>query len=155
MCGNISYPLSIAAKRLPNGAGVSLPARMTPGASGFDLSAACETDVVLESLQRAAIPTGFCFEIPPGLEVQVRPRSGLALKQGLTVLNTPGTIDSDYRGEVKVILINLSDKPATIKRGDRIAQAVIAEVVQNVSFAEQENISETSRNAGGFGHTGV
>jgi dUTP pyrophosphatase len=155
MCGNSSNPLSISVKRLPNSAGVLLPMRMTPGASGFDLGAACESEIVLAPLQRAAIPTGFCFEIPLGLEVQVRPRSGLALKQGLTVLNTPGTIDSDYRGEVKVILINLSDKPAAIKRGDRIAQAVVAEVVLNVDFSEQNEISETKRSSGGFGHTGV
>jgi dUTP pyrophosphatase len=155
MRGDNPLPQEIPVKRLPHSAGVLLPVRMTAGASGFDLSAACETDIVLRPLQRAAVPTGFCFEIPPGYEVQVRPRSGLALKQGITVLNTPGTIDSDYRGEVKVILVNLSDTAVTIKRGDRIAQAVVAEVVQNVSFIEQDEISETHRSSGGFGHTGT
>ncbi|MDD5674160.1 MAG: dUTP diphosphatase [Chitinivibrionales bacterium] len=150
-----SHPQTILVKRLAHGAGIALPVRMTAGASGFDLAAATEADVVLQPLQRAAVPTGFCFEIPAGLEVQIRPRSGLALKQGVTVLNTPGTIDSDYRGEVKVILVNLSDAAVTIKRGDRIAQAVPAQVVQQISFKEESQISETHRSSGGFGHTGI
>jgi dUTP pyrophosphatase len=100
------------------------------------------------------IPTGFCFDIPDGYEIQVRPRSGLALKHGVTLLNTPGTIDADYRGEVKIILINHGSDPFTIKRGDRIAQLVPARVAKDVLFTEDNTISETSRGSGGFGHTG-
>jgi dUTP pyrophosphatase len=125
---------------------------MTPGSSGSDVYAA--VDAVIDPGKRELIPTGFCFDIPEGLEIQVRPRSGLAWKNGVTVLNTPGTIDADYRGEVKIILINLGDTPFTIKRGDRIAQLVPAKVAYGVSFTECEEISETSRGSGGFGHTG-
>jgi dUTP pyrophosphatase len=114
-----------------------------------------ETDVVLEPAGRALVPTGFCFEIPQGYEVQVRSRSGLAVKHGVFVLNSPGTIDSDYRGEVKVILANTGSAPFAIKRGDRIAQLVVAPVANNVDFAESESISATKRGAGGFGHTGI
>lgn len=128
---------------------------MTKGSSGCDVCAAVETDVVLQPGGRALVPTGFCFEIPQGYEVQVRSRSGLAVKHGVFVLNSPGTIDSDYRGEVKVILANTGSAPFTIKRGDRIAQLVVAPVASDVDFAESENISETRRGAGGFGHTGV
>jgi dUTP pyrophosphatase len=128
---------------------------MTKGSSGCDVCAAVETDVVLEPAGRALVPTGFCFEIPQGYEVQVRSRSGLAVKHGVFVLNSPGTIDSDYRGEVKVILANTGNAPFTIKRGDRIAQLVVAPVAADIDFAESGNISETKRGAGGFGHTGM
>jgi dUTP pyrophosphatase len=127
---------------------------MTPGSSGSDVCAAVDGDVVINPGKRELIPTGFCFDIPEGLEIQVRPRSGLAWKNGVTVLNAPGTIDADYRGEVKIILINHGDAPFTIKRGDRIAQLVPAHVAHDVSFTEREELSETSRGAGGFGHTG-
>lgn len=146
---------SILAKRLPHGAGLSLPQRMTPGSSGCDVCAAVESPVVLLPGTRTLIPTGFCLEIPEGYEVQVRPRSGLAIKSGITVLNTPGTIDADYRGEVKIILINLGDAPFTIARGDRVAQLVPAVVANNISFLEQDAIAESTRGSGGFGHTGV
>jgi dUTP pyrophosphatase len=127
---------------------------MTPGSSGCDVCAAVNEETTIPPGKRALIPTGFCFDIPEGFEIQVRPRSGLALKHGVTILNTPGTIDADYRGEVKIILINLGDEPFVIKRGDRIAQLVPARVAMDVSFIEDDTISETSRGAGGFGHTG-
>lgn len=132
-----------------------LPRYATPGASGLDLHAAIERPVQLESLERFAIPTGIAIEIPPGVEAQVRPRSGLAVNQGVTVLNTPGTVDSDYRGEVKVILVNLSHEVATISPGDRIAQLVFARV-ERVALQEvsAEELSQTGRGTGGFGSTG-
>jgi dUTP pyrophosphatase len=128
---------------------------MTEGSSGCDLAAAVEADITIAPGGRALIPTGFRFAIPPGLEVQVRPRSGLAAKHGITVLNTPGTIDSDYRGEVKVILINLGDAAFTVKRGDRIAQAVAAAVPTDVTFVEVDDLDGTARGAGGFGSSGT
>ncbi|MBL0769313.1 dUTP diphosphatase [Sphingopyxis sp. XHP0097] len=145
-------PIEIAIQRLPNGGGLPLPAYASDGAAGMDVVAA-ET-LTLRPGARHAVATGFAMAIPPGYEVQVRPRSGLALKHGITCLNTPGTIDSDYRGEVKVILANLSDDNFEIKRGDRIAQIVPAPV-QRASFAEVESLDETVRGAGGFGSTGV
>jgi dUTP pyrophosphatase len=148
-------PPKIIVQRLAHGNGLPLPVRMTKGSSGCDVCAAVETEIVLEPAGRALVPTGFCFEIPQGYEVQVRSRSGLAVKHGVFVLNSPGTIDSDYRGEVKVILANTGNAPFTIKRGDRIAQLVVAPVANNVNFSESESISETKRGAGGFGHTGV
>jgi dUTP pyrophosphatase len=144
----------IPVKRLPHAEGLPLPRRMSAHASGCDVAAAVERDVVLPPGGRALIPTGFILEIPEGCEVQVRPRSGLAVKNGVTVLNTPGTIDADYRGEVKVILVNLGDEPFTVKRGDRIAQLVPAAVAADVDFKESEGVSPTDRGAGGFGHTG-
>jgi dUTP pyrophosphatase len=149
------FPPKIIIQRLPHGAGLPIPQRMTKGSSGCDVCAAVETDVVLEPAGRALVPTGFCFEIPQGYEVQVRSRSGLAVKHGVFVLNSPGTIDSDYRGEVKIILANIGSAPFTIKRGDRIAQLVVAPVASDIDFAENESISETKRGAGGFGHTGI
>jgi dUTP pyrophosphatase len=149
-----NIPLIIV-QRLEHGKGLPLPVRMTKGSSGCDIAAALEADIVLEPMARALVPTGFCFEIPLGYEVQVRSRSGLAIKHGVFVLNSPGTIDSDYRGEVKVILANTGSAPFTIKRGDRIAQLVVAPVASNVDFTESGSISETDRGAGGFGHTGV
>ncbi|MDF2193060.1 dUTP diphosphatase [Paraflavitalea sp. CAU 1676] len=130
-----------------------LPEYSTAGSAGMDLRANLEAPVVLKSLERALIPTGLFMELPDGYEAQVRPRSGLAIKQGLTCLNTPGTIDADYRGEVKVILINLSQETQTIQHGDRIAQMVVHSVGQ-VAWEPVAAIGATQRNEGGFGHTG-
>src|SRR5438309_4963437 len=143
--------IEIALKRLPHGEGLPLPSYATPGAAGMDVVAA--EDLTLAPGQRHAVATGFAIAIPPGYEVQVRPRSGLALKHGITCLNTPGTIDSDYRGEVKVILANLGSEPFGVRRGERIAQLVPAPV-QRAAFREVEALGETSRGAGGFGSTG-
>ncbi|MGB3812850.1 MAG: dUTP diphosphatase [Shinella sp.] len=142
--------------RLPHGAGIELPAYETSGAAGMDLRAAVEADapLTLEPGKRALVPTGFIFEIPQGHEGQIRPRSGLAFKNGVTCLNTPGTVDCDYRGEVKVLLANLGDEPFVIERGMRIAQMVIAPVTQ-VAVREATEASETARGSGGFGSTGV
>lgn len=142
--------------RLPHGEGIDLPAYETPGAAGMDLRAAVAADAPLSLLpgKRALVPTGFVFEVPFGYEAQIRPRSGLAFKNGITCLNTPGTIDSDYRGEVKVLLVNLGEEPFVIERGMRIAQMVIAPVTQ-VAVREATDASETARGAGGFGSTGV
>lgn len=130
-----------------------LPEYGTPGSAGMDLRANLEAPVVLQTLERTLIPTGLFMELPEGYEAQVRPRSGLAIKQGLTCLNTPGTIDSDYRGEVKVILINLSQEPQTIQHGDRIAQMVV-QTVQQIAWEPVAEIGVTQRSDGGFGHTG-
>ena len=151
----MTQPISIIAKRLDHAADLPLPCRMTAGSSGSDICAAIDSDVIIAAGGRALIPTGFCFETPCGYEIQVRPRSGLAHKFGVTVLNTPGTIDADYRGEVKIILANFGDQPFTVKRGDRIAQLVPMKIPETVNFIEQDSIEETSRGAGGFGHTGV
>ncbi|SOC44296.1 dUTP pyrophosphatase [Rhizobium subbaraonis] len=142
--------------RLPHGAGLDLPAYETAGAAGMDLRAAVETGetLVLAPGSRALVPTGFIFEIPEGYEAQIRPRSGLAFKHGITCLNTPGTIDSDYRGEVKVLLVNLGAADFVIDRGMRIAQMVIAPVVQ-AQVREVTEAGATERGAGGFGSTGV
>ena len=142
--------------RLPHGTDLDLPSYETAGAAGMDLRAAVSADepMTLAPGKRALVPTGFIMEIPAGFEAQIRPRSGLAFKNGITCLNTPGTIDSDYRGEVKVLLINLGDDAFVIERGMRIAQMVIAPVTQ-VSVAEISEVSETKRGAGGFGSTGV
>ena len=141
-------------KRLENGIGLGLPAYETAGSAGADIQAAVEAPVTLKPGERGLIPAGFAMALPFGFEAQVRPRSGLAVKNGLTVLNAPGTIDSDYRGEVKVPLINLGADPFVIERGMRIAQMVIAPVVQG-DFAEVDELDETVRGAGGFGSTGV
>ncbi len=130
-----------------------LPRRMSEGASGYDLYAAVDEVVIVEPGKRALIPTGFSLEMPIGYEAQIRPRSGLALKQGISLVNTPGTIDADYRGEVKVIIINHGDEPFTIKRGDRIAQMVFVELPR-VQLVPDTELSETDRGDGGFGHTG-
>jgi len=147
--------IAIIAKRLSHAADLPLPRKMTQGSSGCDICAAVDSDVIIDAGGRAMIPTGFCFETPMGYEIQVRPRSGLAFKSGVTVLNTPGTIDADYRGEVKIILANFGDKPFIVKRGDRIAQLVPMKVPETVNFTEQDSINETERGTGGFGHTGV
>lgn len=143
--------IAIRIKRLPHGDGLPIPTYATPGAAGMDVVAA--EDVTLAPGARQAVATGFAVAIPCGYEVQVRPRSGLALKHGITCLNTPGTIDSDYRGEVKVILANLGAEPFVIARGERIAQLVPA-AVQLASFAEVAELDDTTRGAGGFGSTG-
>lgn len=143
--------IRIEYKRLPHGDGLPLPAYASAGAAGMDVVSA--EDMILAPGARAAVATGFAIAIPQGYEVQVRPRSGLALKHGITCLNTPGTIDSDYRGEVKVILANLGDAPFPIARGDRIAQLVPA-AVQRATIKEVETLDDTVRGHGGFGSTG-
>lgn len=130
-----------------------LPEYATAGSSGMDLRANLEQELELQPLQRELVPTGIFIELPEGYEAQVRPRSGLAVKQGITCLNTPGTIDADYRGEIKVILINLSQQRQVIRHGDRIAQLVVQQV-ENVQWVETETLGQTVRNEGGFGHTG-
>lgn len=142
--------------RLPHGADLPLPAYETAGAAGMDIRAAVPADkpIVLKLGNRALIPTGFIFEIPPGYEIQVRPRSGLAFKYGVTCLNTPGTIDSDYRGEVHVLLINFGEEKFIVERGMRIAQLVVAPVVQ-AAVEERALAGMTDRGAGGFGSTGL
>jgi len=148
--------VSIGVKRLPHGEGLPLPKYGTSDSAGMDLYAALGEgeSITLGALERAMVPTGLAMALPHRHEAQVRPRSGLAAKNGITVLNSPGTIDADYRGEVKVILVNLSNDPFTIERGMRIAQMVIAPVTQGV-WAEVDNLDETERGAGGFGSTGV
>lgn len=142
--------------RLPHGQDLPLPAYETAQAAGMDLRAAVPVDepLTLKPGARFAVPTGLAFALPPGFEGQVRPRSGLAFKSGVTVLNSPGTVDADYRGEVKVILINLGEEDFTIRRGDRIAQLVVAPVIQ-ASWQAVESLDDTARGAGGFGSTGA
>ena len=142
-------------ERLPHGQGLPLPAYATPGAAGLDLRAALpDGPLRLEPGERLLVPTGLELELPDGTEGQVRPRSGLALRHGVTLLNTPGTIDADYRGEVGVILINHGSEAFTIQHGDRIAQLVVAAVLQ-AEIAEVEELSDTTRGSGGFGSTGL
>lgn len=145
--------VDVALLRLPHAYDLPLPAYQSEDAAGLDLIAAIEEPLTLPPLGRAMVPTGLAMALPPGYEAQVRPRSGLAAKHGVTVLNSPGTVDADYRGEVKVILINLSDTPFTIHRGDRIAQMVIAPV-SRARLVETETLDATDRGAGGFGSTG-
>jgi dUTP diphosphatase len=140
--------------RLPHGEGLPLPAYQTEGSAGMDLLAAVVKPLSLKPRARALVPTGLILELPPGLEAQVRPRSGLALRHGVTVLNSPGTIDSDYRGEVQVLLINLGDKLFAVARGERIAQLVVQRV-QQLELTEAGDASATRRGAGGFGSTGT
>lgn len=147
-----SARVEVQVKRLNNGAGLPLPDYASDGAAGMDICAA--EGLTLRIGKRHAVATGFAFAIPRGYEVQVRPRSGLALKHGITCLNTPGTIDSDYRGEVKVILANLGDEDFSIARGDRIAQLVVAPVT-HAAMVEVDALDDTARGAGGFGSTGV
>jgi len=139
--------------RIINKSSNDLPAYATEGSAGMDIRADLPGPLVLKPLERQLVPTGLFIELPLGYEAQVRPRSGLAIKHGITCLNTPGTIDSDYRGEIKVILINLSGEDQTLHPGDRIAQMVIA-AVEQVEWEQVETISETVRSVGGFGHTG-
>jgi dUTP pyrophosphatase len=146
-------PLGIKVVRLAHAGGLPLPAYQSHGAAGMDLLAAVDKPAILKPGARALVPTGLIIELPPGLEAQVRPRSGLALRHGITVLNSPGTIDSDYRGEVQVLLINLGDKPFAIARGERIAQLVVQRV-ERAELAEAAAVSATHRGSGGFGSTG-
>ncbi len=139
--------------RLPHAAGLALPAYATAGAAGCDLLAAVTESVVVQPGKRALVPTGLSVAVPPGHELQIRPRSGLALQHGIMVANSPGTIDEDYRGELKVILLNAGDQPFTIERGMRIAQAVLAPVVRAV-WMEVATLDATVRGEGGFGSTG-
>jgi dUTP pyrophosphatase len=140
-------------RRLPHGADLPLPGYATAGAAGLDLLAAVEKPVKIPPAGRALIPTGVAIALPTGFELQIRPRSGLALKHGITLPNTPGTIDEDYRGEIQVIMLNAGDETFTVTRGMRIAQAVLAPVL-HLSWTEVENLEETERGAGGFGSTG-
>jgi dUTP pyrophosphatase len=144
--------LVLKIKRIRGGA-LQLPAYHSAGAAGLDLLADLAQSIALAPLERCAVPTGIAIEIPPGYEGQVRPRSGRALREGLTLLNTPGTIDSDYRGEIQVIVVNLGREPVSIEPGDRIAQLVIAPVAR-VELVEVEELDDTHRGGGGFGHTG-
>lgn len=146
-------PPAVLVQRLPHGDGLPLPRYVTSGAAGADVVAAVAGSLELAPGARIAVPTGLVLAIPEGFEVQVRPRSGLALGHGVTVANAPGTIDSDYRGEVKIILVNLGDEPFSIRRGDRVAQLVVAPVVQAV-FQEVDALPGSVRGDGGFGSTG-
>ncbi len=134
--------------------GALLPEYKTSGSAGADLRALIGEPIILKPMQRCLIPTGLSVELPKGIELQVRPRSGLALKHGITVLNTPGTVDSDYRGELAVLLINLGNEDFKIENGDRIAQAVIAQAIQ-ADFVQKDELSNTERGAGGYGSTGI
>ena len=148
-------PIEVHIQRLPHGADVPLPSRRTAQAAGLDLHAAVPENapVVIAPGKYAAIPTGMALALPPGTEAQVRPRSGLAAKHGVTVLNSPGTIDADYRGEVKVLLVNLGEQPFAVRRGERIAQLVVAAVTE-VELLETDALDATLRGSGGFGSTG-
>jgi len=147
-------PVKIKIRRIePQHTDLSLPQYMTELSSGLDLRAAVKEEVVLNPGERRLIPTGIALSLPPGYEAQIRPRSGLALHHGITLLNSPGTIDADYRGEIGLILINLGEKPFVIKRGDRLAQMVICPVCR-AEFQIEETLDTTGRNSGGFGHTG-
>jgi len=148
--------IEVRVKRLPHAADLPLPAYQSELAAGLDLLAAVPADapVVIAPGERAMIPTGIVIALPPGSEAQVRPRSGLAARHGVTVLNSPGTVDADYRGEVNVILVNLGEEPFTVARGTRIAQLIIAPIVQ-ATICETANLDETTRGLGGFGSTGT
>ena len=147
-------PITIPVLRLAHAQGMALPEHASPGSAGVDLRAAIEAAQIVAPGQRVQVPTGLILELPTGWEGQVRPRSGLALRHGVTLLNTPGTIDSDYRGEIKVILVNLGQEDFRLERGDRIAQLVVAPVSQ-VVLTERDRLASTQRGEGGFGSTGV
>lgn len=149
----MGHEINICVRQLPGTEDLPLPAYETEHASGMDLRAAVAGAITLAPGARAAVPTGLCVAIPPGYEGQVRPRSGLAIRQGVTMINAPGTIDADYRGEIKVLLVNLGNMPVSINRGDRIAQLVIARTIR-ASWAPQVTLDDTRRGDGGFGHTG-
>ena len=146
--------VTISVSALPHFADLPLPAYESPGAAGMDIAAAITADIVIAPGARHAVPSGLAIAVPAGHEAQIRPRSGLALRHGVTVANAPGTIDSDYRGEIKVILINLGEAPITISRGMRIAQMVVAPVIQ-ASLALVDTLDSTERGDGGFGSTGI
>jgi len=145
--------MATIAIKIINQSANSLPEYATSGSSGMDIRANLTAPQTMQPMERMLIPTGLFIELPEGYEAQIRPRSGLAIKQGITCLNTPGTIDADYRGEIKIILINLSNEEQVIQPGDRIAQLII-QSVEKCNWIEVEEIATTSRNAGGFGHTG-
>ncbi len=147
-------PLELTLRRLPHGDGLPAPAYASAEAAGLDLHAACEDEVVLAPGARALIPTGIAVALPPGHEAQLRPRSGLALRHGLTVLNSPGTIDADYRGEIGILLVNQGEAPVTVRRGDRIAQMVVAPIAR-VAVVEADALPDSTRGADGFGSTGT
>jgi len=149
----MSSTLRVELQMLPEGEGLPLPAYMTAGSAGCDLHAAVTADVTIPPGERALIPAGFCMALPHGFEAQIRPRSGLAVRHGVTCLNTPGTIDADYRGPVCVLLANLGAEPFVVHRGDRIAQMVIARV-ERAEFCAAEALEATARASGGFGSTG-
>jgi dUTP pyrophosphatase len=146
--------LSIKIKRLEHAKNLPIPSYATEGSSGIDLYAAVSEPEIIKPGEFALIPTGICVEIPQGFEAQIRPRSGLAMKYGLSLLNTPGTIDSDYRGEVGIILINFGKEPVNISRGHRIAQMIFSKI-ERVTICEVDNLESTNRGPGGFGHTGM
>ena len=146
--------VAIRVRRLPHGEGLPLPSYATAGAAGMDLLAAVTDPVTIAPGQRALVPTGLAIALPPGYELQIRPRSGLALRHGIVLPNSPGTIDEDYRGELQVIVLNAGDAPFTVERGARIAQAVLAPVVR-ARWHEVSNLDDTARGSGGFGSTGT
>ena len=146
--------MKIFIKKLNHGKDLPLPCYMTNGAAGMDLYACIDEEAVIEPMKIKLIPTGISISMPKGYEAQIRPRSGLAAKHGISIVNTPGTIDSDYRGEIKIIMINFGDKPFLIKRGDRIAQMVINKI-EIPEIIETDNLNETERGGGGFGSTGL
>lgn len=146
--------MKIFVKKLNNGKDLPLPRYMTNGAAGMDLYACVDEEVVIDPMKIKLIPTGISVSIQEGYEAQIRPRSGLALKHGISIVNTPGTIDSDYRGEIKIIMINFGDKPFLVKRGDRIAQMVINKI-ETPEIIETDNLDETERGRDGFGSTGL
>jgi dUTP pyrophosphatase len=150
----MSGPVKVALQRLDHAAGLPLPAYASADAAGMDLVAAVTRPVTLAPGERGLVPTGLAIALPPGFEAQVRPRSGLALKHGITLLNSPGTIDADYRGEIGVVLVNLGQAPFTVERGLRVAQLVVAPV-SRVTWVETGELTETARGAGGFGSTGI
>lgn len=133
---------------------IELPAYMTKGSAGMDIRAFVKDTVTIKPMERKLIPTGFAIALPDGFEAQIRPRSGLAIKKGITVINSPGTIDSDYRGEIKIGLVNLSSEEYVIKNGERIAQMIISKF-EHIKLIQADNLEDTSRNTGGFGHTGT
>lgn len=149
----MTSPARVRVRRLPEGRDLPLPARATEHAAGFDLRARVEGELVVPPGGRALVPTGIAIELPAGFEAQVRPRSGLALRHGVTMLNTPGTIDADYRGEVGVVLVNHGQEPFPIRRGDRIAQLVVQRLPE-IEWEEVDALADSARGAGGFGHTG-
>jgi dUTP pyrophosphatase len=146
--------VTIQVRRLPHGEGLPLPAYATPGAAGMDLLAAVAAPVIIDPGKRALIPTGLAIALPTGFEMQVRPRSGLALRNGIVLPNSPGTIDEDYRGELQVIVLNAGDAPFTVERGMRIAQAIVAPVIR-AAWQEVDRLDDTARSVGGFGSTGT
>lgn len=141
-------------KKINANCDLPLPTKMSEGASGYDLFAAIDEDIILQPKEITLVPTGFSLEIPIGLEAQIRPRSGLALKHGISLVNTPGTIDADYRGEIKLIMINQGQVPFTISRGDRVAQMVFVQL-PTIQLLENDDLNPTKRDRGGFGHTGL